>query len=555
MTDVCIGPFEAFGTPVEVIALGRIRRGPGVSPEPEIEVLLADAEPTDGEWVRPYHIFVSCGQIDLLVGGTIWKEGKQEYTRAGAKRVTAQVTAIGQELITGAPGPVGMVQRRPALPVNRLVAGYLLSLNYVDPGDSSSVKLAWLPIGEVFRVLFGVSSSFLMDLVLGSIHHFRGSKPPLFDIRRSRFERDTGVCHLYASRALRQEEAFMCAMLVSDSRLATAARAPFRRLGRAPFDDALAGVPLDMSWPFAEPIEMTFEGNWVTTHTGYRRFVVTQILGMQLRPSFSKIVIHRSGASNTLDISQAGMPPATVTAAADLTLTTGTVPGTRSPTREVRTAAISLADFSAIAITEEVDRNGEAGQRSRFAGSDFAAAEGSTSDANAHGDADQAHTIIRRRQSPLRRTKEAPSDRLMDREKADALAKTHAAIVSAAGSLGMEVSIEKNPEGDDALVCLLIHPATGWQVVIADAGSTPANPRSLGALADLNGRPLRLEQKEQIYEILYNQDGKWRSPKAVLTGLRLEAMNRSSACWSDAAHYAQRLRDLLSRFMWQAPHG
>ena len=539
-----IRPFEHLDSLVEIVALGRLRAGRGVSPEPEIEVILADTVPDQEGWTIPYSVFVSCAQIDLLETGSLWRRGVRDETRGPEQSFGATATLRKPEEISGETAPDGRVRPAPGIPVSRTLAGYNLSLSEMD--GSSPVSVAWLSTAELFRALFAVSSDFLMDLLLGTAGHFR-AKSPLLDKKRSRFDPATRSCHVYSSRQLLHQEAFICAILVSDQAFATASRAPFWRLTRATRLEMGAGVPLEMPWPFSQPVKLEIEGRWAQTQTGTWRFIVTRIRRIEFSPKFERIIVHAPGSGSEVSMTQVGGPVVLGRSGGDLILETGAVPHTRSPARSVVTSGTMFGGMSAVSFSAEVDAGSPGSSPPLFVPEEFASDEGATADPNAAGDPTLAPTRIQRGPSGMRgRTGDGkPAE---DREKTDALAKTLFAVEAVCKEMGLILQLLKTPENHGCLACLTLDPSSGREVLIADAGSTPASPRSLGAMAGASRHDLSDADKQQALHLLIELDGKWRSPKVQLGGLRLEAMNRSGACWSDSSHYALRVKDLLSRF-------
>ena len=428
------------------------------------------------------------------------------------------------------------------------VPGFILRLEDARQSDQNPVRTGWVSAGEVFRSLFGVSSEFLSDLIKGSTDEFRGAKSPLLDKRRNRFDPESKVCELFASRRLTREEGFVGAMLVSDRRLAAAAGQPFKRFGKATPQEKLAGVSLSMPWPFSSSVQMTVTGRWVVTRTNGHRFVVTRILGLALDPPFSRIVVHRPGSTPELAMLQLGAVAQPVKSQEPVTLVTGAVPGTRQPPVAVRTGSVHLTDMSAIQIEEIVETRGLSGERMRVVAGELLEAEAATADANAHGDPDLSYAVVERRQARIRdatKSLECVEDRL----RAEALSKTLTAVEGAAGQLGFRVEIKERLEDGFALICMLTDRKTGRQIVVADAGSTNGDPKSLGALANEEGLEIVDSHLDHVYWVLAMHGGKWRSSKAAHPGLRLVAMNRSGACWSNSNHYELRMVELLSQLM------
>ena len=153
-------PFVGIAGTAEIVGVGRVRRASGMGMEPEFDVLLASDLHADGfdtdrdcEVVR-----VGCGQLDLLTVGSRWADGRPAG-RAKALPIEAEISLVG---IT----KIGIVAETPISSVapfpTRRIAGapaFLARLADVNGWDGAPPRMASIQFTELFRVLFGVSST------------------------------------------------------------------------------------------------------------------------------------------------------------------------------------------------------------------------------------------------------------------------------------------------------------------------------------------------------------------------------------------------------------
>lgn len=538
-----IEPLRRFPAPVEIVSLGRLRLGRNVSPEFEIEVILGDGSIGFSGEPSLHSTFVNCAQIDLLEIGSFWRQGRRQGSRPAPTRLRANASLARDDVITGLHHPGGAVWPDPADPSAHPITGYLLSIKYCV--GNAKVRFAWLPTAELFRSIFGVSSEFLIEVLLGSIDQFR-PKRRMIDTRRSRFDASTKTCEIYASRQLLAQEAFVWAVCISDAKFAAAAKAPAFRLARASPAERAAGVPFEMPWPFSGPVDLEVEGRWATIQGGSKRFVVTRILSIAYQPKFDKIVVYAPGTPPS-EVSAARVGPLHFVARsnADLILETGSIPGSRASVRTVQTSSSIFESISSVPIFTQVDGTFFGLQTPVYVPVECDPIEGATADANASGDNSLARVVLKRRQ-PQGGSSLASSTGVKGRERQHALKTTRSAIEAASQAMGY--TLREVPEIEGILACVLVNSVSGQKILIADAGSTPKNPKSLGALASNTNRVLTSEQIEQALRTLVRLEGRWRSNKADFRGLRVEAINRSAFCWEDPPYYAKRVEGLIARF-------
>ncbi len=198
----------------EVIGFGKVRQCTHFSQETEVEIFLA--RPNLGRSDRfdasseIASRFIGCGHLDLVTIGSRWRGGFYEDQVENTAPLEACVSYV-KSITMRASVPAG---DRPYFPTESFedAPAYLVRL-----GDFAEKKFAIIPVMEVVRHTFGVSSGFLRQLFDGIRDGKILPTRPVIDRERSKVE--SGVCFLRADTPLRDDEARLAAAMLADWRL------------------------------------------------------------------------------------------------------------------------------------------------------------------------------------------------------------------------------------------------------------------------------------------------------------------------------------------------
>lgn len=263
----------------ELIGIGRVRQPSDGAQEVEVEVYLAsDIDSTSFQPLEHvYCRWVGCGQLDLLVPGTQWRQGRivghRTAQAADADYVLARFENIGTGLHPQPPGrrfPSARIARAWGILLQRNAAFSATSSpseaaldGEADNARRSGPELVLLPAIELVRSLFGVSNGFLLEMFDGIRSPAVSSERGLFDRTRS-FVRDDGTVVLMAARHLSHQEAVMAAAIVADPAIGRLYNSVFQQLSVRSHPRSDSEAYLKLAWPWRVPVSMQMSGQWIT---------------------------------------------------------------------------------------------------------------------------------------------------------------------------------------------------------------------------------------------------------------------------------------------------
>lgn len=534
---VVIRSFQSLLDPVEILALGQVRRQPGRAVEAAIEVLLGsrvDSAEFDPE--QDLHCkWVSCGQIDLLAVGSRWERGLRigDVSSTKCSAAFAHEDSAPESLGSGASEPRGSVRRFPSEPFKEAPC-FLLVREGARKDDGLGPRKLLLPQVELARALFGVSSRFLVQLFDGVRHP---SVPDRGMLDRGRSNLTDEVVNLFCWRRPEEEEALILAAMVADEAIMRFHDDVFQSLSVQKGYRTDRPTWPEISWPFKGAIEMTVEGRWIERSDGFRRFLITRITAMKLELPFQRIKIHHVGAEGPRPDQLPPRKGRTRRPNARTKVLTIGKPSSRSR-RPVEIASASLDMGASEDIVIEYNPSGGThrprtstiGEEPREQG------EFSTAGRERGADRNVGRAEIKRKADG------DPELALQMKERA--LRWTWQAIKAAAAAEGWRcmpypVSGHGNASADDGgfhfreegiLVGL---ERNGRHLVIADDGSAEGDRRSLGILVPREARPVGARELAAIRGADKLHGGRWGSSEIRIDGFRINAVRRHPEVWDE----------------------
>lgn len=545
-----IDAFRSVPGIAEIIALGRVRRQPQAALEAQIEVLLAsDLDDPGFDPQRDVHIRpVACGQLDLLTVGSRWK-GRSPAGETQAKRYTASFFLDEEYALlgVGADQPVRCRRRVPT----RLMAEascFLLKRKNADDGSGDPWKVL-LPHMELVRALFGVSSRILIELIDGLRNPMVADRG-ILDRLNSLLLPDRTV-RLSCWRKPTDEEALILAAMIADPALMRLHDEVFQQLSVQ--EDYRNDKPTwpKVTWPFPQPVELTFEGRWFEREDGSVRFLATRITEIGLQLNFNRIEVHHPGAGD--EEAPGRLPPPTgrmrPSNARLVVLTTGRAPSPSRRPIEVASAPVAIPQSKGVAI-DFVAMGGPARPRMSTLRED-PREEGEFSTAGRESGADPA---IGR--AEIRRMVGADATAAASaREKA--LRCTWVALSAAAETAGWHLTPYPVAGARDLSVRdggfdfrregILAGLKVGVRhVIVVDERTAPQDYVSLGILVkkmDRNAKWLDIQAIRAAHDGLR---GHWGGRDAIVKGFAIFPVRRRAGIMDDADAYAALLRDKIA---------
>jgi hypothetical protein len=542
---IVIRAFQKLLDPVEILALGQVRRQPGRAVEGAIEVLLA-SRVGGGEFDPQKDLhrkWVSCGQIDLLTVGSQWERGLQ-IGDVGSEKYSgafAHEESGPEYLGIGAVEPVGNARAFPSEPF-AAAPGFLLVRRGRQEQDGVGPRKLLLPQIELARALFGVSSRFLVQLFDGVRHP---SVPDRGILDRKRSELTDKVVNLFCWRRPGEEEALILAAMVADKAIMRFHDEVFQSLSvQKGYRNDRPTWP-QISWPFQRPIEMSVEGRWIERRDGFRRFLVTRITAMKLELPFHRIKIYYVGAEGPRP---GRLPPPKGRTrkpnARTKVLTLGKPSSWSRRPAEIASPSLDIATEQI--VLEYIPSGGTHRPPTSTIGED-PREEGEFSTAGRERGADRnvGRAEIRRKAGG------DPEEALAMKQKA--LRQTWRAIRKAAAADGWRCTPHPVSGGGDVSTpdggfdfreegILVGLEGRGRYIVIADDGSAEGDRRSLGILVPREARPISARDLATIRGADKLHGGRWGSAEIRIDGFRIYAVRRHPEVWGeDSADYIKLL--------------
>ncbi len=276
----------------EVIGFGRVRHSTHFSQETEVEIFFARSDTaTPHRFTAASEIvsqYVGCGHLDLVTVGSRWRGGFYEDQVDLKAPLEGHVSfvknrTVGESLVPddGAYFPTRPFKDAPA---------YLVRL-----GPFAEKRFAILPVLEVVRHVFGVSSGFLRQTFDGIRDEELLPNRPVVDRKSSHLDGD--VFRLRSLTPMRNDEAAIAAAMLTDQRLLRAHDGVSNGLRTSA--QWIAGLPafVQTPFPFAHDLKWRFYGRWICVSAPTKpdgvawRFLITQILDIDYDPGIRHVVL------------------------------------------------------------------------------------------------------------------------------------------------------------------------------------------------------------------------------------------------------------------------
>lgn len=595
--SLILHPIAHISQPVEILALGRVRANPGLNNhEPQIEVCVGKIDAAN-RTTDPFVVWVGVGQLNLLVPGHRFKGG-QPMGEAPKRHQRGRLSLHpqGRTETLGAGTFEGRLQANHTDSVSEC-PGWLLAHESIEGDGKPSPTLVFLPKTVLIRALFGSSSTMLKQLIDG--RRDKSVLPTRFSWDRESSSVDSeGKVVIVVDRKIDRSDVMVLAALQSD---------PSKKLLKcyysinqqfnveSGFRDK-NGLYLDFEWPWSAAVEFEFRGRWLRRvpkssaapdSKWPSRFVIDEITKIFSPYPISSIEV-RYPDEMLRD------PEAPLSAGRTLLAKSGTrtIRSDVAPkkargysTIDVGTSFASL-DALEIKWTPGSAYKGPPGISIRpdeVDGETFL----STDDAVSGGDAATGQVNIRR-SSKSQRDPATDAALAHDQSILDGRRKTWEALASLAANRKWHVSyfVDGNPQPKpeaslvtDSLVespvLAIVETNTGL-VAVADVGSTPDRPASLGVYADpkedMKSLALVMFQKGQAcgWKWLQRSGSGGDKPKssakeagkssenmagessknvAEKSSEKVAGHRRSAKCWSDPKHYQSLLEEWLEEWL------
>ena len=549
--SLVIAPFRNLPGEVEIIGLGKIRRQSGVALEAEVEVellSLTDESSFDPD-VHLHKRWVGCGQLDLLAVGSRWERGRHTGT-ATAEEHRGSFRAVGKERIG-----LGCEQRREDsrfLPSRSsgLAPCFLLERESSAATQYNGPRKVLLPYAELVRAMFGVSGRFLLQLLDGLREPFALDRG-LIDRSKSAVLED-GTIRLVCWRRPTDDEALILAAMISKPEIMRLHDSVLQQLIVQPdFRNGGSGH-LVVDWPFAGEVGLKIEGTWFERVDGFKRFLVTRILELDLGLPFRRIEVHHLGSGSEDRPDRAPPPRGRLRAvsAPTLLLTTGRPPTASKRPGELTSMPLDIVGANTISIDYFSKGGPPRPATSTIAGAKSSEAEVSTASRTAGGDSEVGRVEVRRISS-------GGNGPRVDQYRADSLRVTMTAIEAAAASMGWKVTpypksglylpgatagaFDFDREG--ILVGLNVR---GRHILLVDSGTGTGDRRSLGILVPTMTRPVAEYDLATIRDAERNGI-RWGSAATKLAGFAIHAVRRHPKVWKMGSSYADPIRSRVEQ--------
>lgn len=554
---VLIDTFIAVPGIAEIIGIGGVRQPRGEAQEVEVEVIVASnlgsskfdpAQDVSVHWI-------GCGQLDLLVPGSRWREGKRVGLARG-RTVEAKFERAWREKVgTGVhPQPLG----RPFPSSLFAGVGGLLLRRFraeTEPApDRGDPDLVLLPPMELLRALFGMSNGFLLEMFDGIRNPAVSGERGLISRRLSHLRED-GTVVLEAGRDLSRDEAIIAAAIVTDDAIRKLHDAAFQQLSVDPEARAGRSTQLTLKWPWSTPVPIRLVGRWVKRTDGPARFIASRIEAIGLPLSFKRVEVRHpgspKGACEDLPPPDGRTRPAN---ARLVVLTTGRAASTVRRPAEVGTGTLDLTTAKDIEVVSVACGGNARRDRAGIGEEPRDAAPFGSGGRQPLADPEVGAAVVKRKSGPG----ETP-----DRPAVDALRMTWKALQSACASRGWTLRAMLKPGrafGEPAhggfdfarepLVGLVVD-TTGKRLLVVDRGSPTGDECSLGLLvpkdevATMTDAALAAAARRACTSV----DGRWRSRmlhQHPPREFRVTAVNRDARVWQSCDKYAAMLARRLA---------
>ena len=515
-----------FPSPHEVVGYGRVAP-PVRGSERKVEILLRQSRKGREELryadEAPIARWVGCGHLDDVRIGSLWQTGAMVGHQEKRRTVESSLTFKGLDRLDPS--------LPPRSPNGAMRIGDMPCFRLVLTDHDGPLKFVWIPVIEVARALFGVSSRFLMQAFAGFGSDRQSRDSSIFD-RHMSHRIDADTFHLTCPTGVDDLEAVIAGLALTNGPVLAAYDSLHRSLP-LPADGA-AHLP-KMVFPFpAGTTPWALEGLFLRLHGQVRsvhppssvdptvkevepvskpenRFLVTRIVRLGFKPDFERLEV--AVRIPTIGLRRhAAEAPHPVQARLPVALQTVVPPGPRSPTLEDGTGGAMLHPAHHVEIVRlERDQGGRAtfvlnggGEHPR---------SGSTDAKTADGSGRIVHVRIRREEVSLLNGVNA---------RMKSITATYDAVTSMAGDRGWTIlrggrgqdgtpRLEVASSSKRSFNMLLMVVATSCDYfVIADAGTVPMDKRSLGLIMRADRGSIDEASMRAIRHFAADNEARWR---------------------------------------------
>lgn len=564
-----ITELEAFPGVTEIVAHGRVRANLGMGVEAQVEVAVELDAGAGTNPARSKRVWLGVGQLGLVPSGRRFRNGRPSGWRSTFRMAGSVQRVPRREEVLGA-GRADL--GRSSFPSSSVAGATGWLLEFEGSGSSDDARdlpqLVFLPALELVRALFGSSSVMLKQAFDGLRDATMFPDRFAWDRSRSRVD-DDGSVVIHADSDMANADIRVVALLVADQskRLLGFHDQIHQRLAQDPDFRGPGGAYLELPWPWADGVGLSFVGRWIerrgisaSQERRGKRFVITRILGIDppCRPS----AIHFHFPLQTVHDGEMPASDSRTIASRVGTrrLATGREPDALRRPATIETDGAEIWGAGAAPITKH---QGVVVRAPRDAGLISDPVEGdillSSDDARYHADHSIGRVHIRAAEAIDGRDRSDAEARRRTWEALDTVVRRHGWTITywAAANGVDEVDFAPARPGDDVpMVAVVDAGATGLRAV-ADAGSSDDAPVSLGVLA-LSGASAR-QLADRVYGEAKRRGWRWierrrpmrtRSPGAHGAAgssavLEVTGHRRPRSCWEDEEHYAA----LLERWL------
>lgn len=480
----------------EVVGYGRVSEPSGAAQEMEIELFgrRIDARGRvrgSGELER---FSIGCGHFDDFTIGSRWLGGELQTSRHSEKIYTAEIGRSWIEHIgecrddadAGRPAPCfsySGIREAPCL---------VLPLENCD----ARISFAAVPVLELARLIFGVSSRFALQV-------FDGLRDPslvpdrvLFDRKESRRTGPSSIL-LMCNREFTDDEALLAAMLIADPGL--------RAFHDGLFQSYMVGRPtegphaayLRAPAQFPPGTRISFAGRWVDIGSegrDQRRFLITRLLSIAIPASFQRVEMVYSSTTVNRDLPPRDVPR-NRRPQRPVEVETGVPPAVGNDVEELTTHGGSVIIGAGVEVVRKPRVEGDRAPRRMSGYKDREGpGSGSTSDRLPGGDADVSPVSMFREQGDS----DEPADETSPPVARQPLEATFAALehmcvrnkwrLLPLGSGPFSLRRIWDARRCMTSVLVVVVATSARNVLVIDPGTYAGDERSLGLLVPAHGR-------------------------------------------------------------------
>lgn len=543
---------------VEIIGLGAARQPTGDAQEVEIAVLVASNMdvPTFDAQTNTHVRWVGCGQLELLAMGSRWQEG-EFVGQAPGKTITGEFAFVAVERLgEGVDPPPPGNRRFPSRAINT-APGFLLKFQAdadeagkkAVHGGQSCPELIFLPQTELLRALFGVNTSFLLEMFDGIRNPAVSGERGLVN-RKLSYLRDDETVVLEAARKLSDDEALIAAAIIADPALRELHDSVFQQLSVKPEQRAGARGSVTLKWPWEEPVSFELTGRWVKRVDNRWRFIALNISAMGMPLPFRRVEVRHPGAEprggNDLPPPEGRLKPPN---ASVVVLTTARGASSSRRPLEIATAPVNLTEAEGIEIVS-VPKGGKVRGDRGYIGED-PRDEGlfGTGGRQAGADPNVGAAGTKRKRV---RVADASA-----RSQTEALDLTWKALYAACRENGWQ--LDALPRGNhgardqlhgglnlsrEPLVARVL--VGHRRLLIVDHGSPAGYECTLGILIPRDSGSSDQALASAARKACEGVGGRWRSSKLRAFEFRVIAINRAIEVWDNQGAYVDLLKQRIS---------